>query len=82
MIIFLQFFNCDLDLFYIHQKSKIIMNNVMEYGGAFCAEHGVGLLHVAEFQHFYKENQEILMKLCKQALDPKKVFNPHKILAE
>lgn len=61
---------------------KLLVNSVMSYEGSFCAEHGVGLLHKIEFQHFYKNNQAILMRTLKKTLDTKNIFNPKKILPE
>ncbi|UQY80843.1 putative FAD-linked oxidoreductase [Candidatus Hepatincola sp. Av] len=75
--------NATIDL--KEQKAKIknlLVNSVMNYQGSFCAEHGVGLVHKEEFQHFYKNNQAILMRLLKNTLDTNNIFNPKKILSE
>ncbi|MDR0485014.1 MAG: FAD-binding oxidoreductase [Alphaproteobacteria bacterium] len=58
----------------------IIVENVMAMDGSFSSEHGVGLVHKEEFKKFYFKNQYNNLRLIKQTLDSKNIFNPHKIL--
>jgi FAD/FMN-containing dehydrogenase len=53
---------------------------VMELGGSFSAEHGIGLVKVHEMA-LYKSPVELnLMRRIKQALDPHALLNPGKVL--
>ena len=53
---------------------------VMQMGGSFSAEHGIGMLKRDDLVH-YKSDVEIdLMRQVKQTLDPNGILNPGKVL--
>ncbi len=64
-------------------KSRInadIMLMIGEYAGAITAEHGIGVLK-REFLPLSRTDNEIaLMKTIKQALDPKNILNPGRVI--
>jgi FAD/FMN-containing dehydrogenase len=64
-------------------KSRInadIMLMIGEYSGAITAEHGIGVLK-REFLPLSRTDNEIaLMKTIKQALDPKNILNPGRVI--
>lgn len=73
--------NASFDLAEIKKEIKqIILQNVIELGGSFSSEHGVGLIHKEEFKKFYFTNQYNKLKLIKNTLDKNNIFNPNKIL--
>ena len=51
-----------------------------ELGGTFSAEHGIGRYLLAEMQQYKPEVELSLMRTIKQALDPKGLFNPAKMI--
>lgn len=51
-------------------------------GGSFSAEHGIGLLKVPELRRFRGGVELELMRTIKQALDPKGIMNPGKIIGD
>jgi FAD/FMN-containing dehydrogenase len=58
----------------------LVHDTVSAMGGSISAEHGIGQLKVDELGR-YKSEQEIkLMTLVKQALDPRCLLNPGKVL--
>lgn len=69
--------NIDL-LAFKSQIKQLIVNNVMQYGGTFSAEHGIGLIHKGEYAHFYAQQRSLLM-LIKSKLDHNNYFNTNKI---
>jgi FAD/FMN-containing dehydrogenase len=64
-------------------KAKInedIMLMIGEYSGAISAEHGIGVLK-RDFLPLSRTNNEIaLMKTIKQAMDPKNILNPGRVI--
>jgi len=59
---------------------RAIYDLVAEHGGSFSAEHGVGRLKTAELERYKSAAELALMRSIKQALDPKGILNPGKIL--
>jgi FAD/FMN-containing dehydrogenase len=55
---------------------------VMELGGTFSAEHGIGQYLVAEMRQYKSEVELSLMRTIKQALDPRGLFNPAKVIPQ
>jgi len=53
---------------------------VMERGGSFSAEHGIGQFKVGELQRYGDPVALRLMRSLKQAWDPDHLMNPGKVL--
>jgi FAD/FMN-containing dehydrogenase len=49
--------------------------------GSFSAEHGIGQLKVGELARYAQPAQLAAMHAIKQALDPRGILNPGKLLA-
>ena len=60
--------------------NKIVYDVVMTFNGSISAEHGVGQLKREELQHYKSAEGLDLMRAVKQALDPKGIMNPGKVL--
>ncbi|MCI5074134.1 FAD-binding oxidoreductase [Oricola sp.] len=61
--------------------NRVIHDLVHELGGSISAEHGIGMLKIAEMAR-YKQPLEIdLMRRIKDALDPEGLMNPGKLFA-
>src|SRR5699024_4076665 len=62
------------------ELSGLVHDAVFRFGGSISAEHGIGQLK-RDWLPRYKDPVEIaLMKRIKQALDPKNILNPGKLL--
>jgi FAD/FMN-containing dehydrogenase len=59
---------------------RVIHDMVRDFGGSFSAEHGIGRLKVGELEHYASPVELDLMRAVKQALDPKGILNPGKVL--
>lgn len=60
--------------------NKILFEPLHEIGGSVSAEHGIGLIK-KPYLHYSRTSEEMAtMRLLKQALDPKHILNPGKIL--
>ncbi|HEX7852152.1 MAG TPA: FAD-binding oxidoreductase [Sphingobium sp.] len=57
-----------------------IYGTLRPYGGSVSAEHGIGTTRAPWLGHSRSETELALMRTIKQALDPKGVLNPGKIL--
>jgi FAD/FMN-containing dehydrogenase len=53
---------------------------VAKYGGSFSAEHGIGKLKLSELERYKNPVSLDVMRLIKQALDPKGIMNPGKVI--
>jgi len=53
---------------------------VRRYGGSFSAEHGIGQYKLKELQRYRTPTELDVMRLLKDALDPKGILNPGKVL--
>lgn len=61
--------------------SKIVHDAVHRFGGSISAEHGIGQLKRDWLPHYKDPVELALMHSIKQALDPKNILNPGKLLA-
>lgn len=60
--------------------SRRVHDLVTEWGGSISAEHGIGQLKREEFARLGDPVQLSLLQKVKQALDPKGIFNPGKLI--
>jgi D-lactate dehydrogenase (cytochrome) len=60
--------------------NEIVHEMAEKYGGSFSAEHGIGLLKVAEMDRFRAGVELDTMRTLKRALDPNNIMNPNKVL--
>ena len=59
---------------------RAIHDLVAALGGSFSAEHGIGRLKVAELERYAAPAELAAMRAIKQALDPRGILNPGKVL--
>lgn len=59
---------------------RAVHDLVAEFGGSFSAEHGIGRLKVGELERYAQPAELAAMRRIKQALDPKGILNPGKVL--
>jgi FAD/FMN-containing dehydrogenase len=59
---------------------SIVHALVMELGGSFSAEHGIGLLKVKEVERHKSAIELAMMYKLKRAFDPQGIMNPGKVL--
>ena len=59
---------------------ELIEELVLEFGGSFSAEHGVGLSKLPSMERRKDKEAVAAMKAIKAALDPKGILNPGKLL--
>lgn len=63
-----------------HEVESLIYQMVGECSGSITAEHGIGSVK-REFLHYCRSQEELaLMRLLKQAIDPKGILNPGKVI--
>ena len=60
---------------------RAVHDMVAAHGGSFSAEHGIGQLKVNELQRYTSAVELAMMRSIKQALDPRGIMNPGKLLA-
>lgn len=60
--------------------NRIVHDLVDALGGSFSAEHGIGQLKRAELLRYKSEVEIALMRAVKQALDPRQLMNPGRVL--
>ena len=59
---------------------RAVYDIAAEYGGSFAAEHGVGIVKLAEMERYRSPVEIDLMRRLKHLLDPNGLFNPGKVL--
>jgi glycolate oxidase len=57
-----------------------LIDAALGFGGTVTGEHGVGLLKMSGLQRELDPGNMLLQRAVKQALDPKNIFNPGKVL--
>ena len=60
--------------------NRIVHDIVADLGGSISAEHGIGRLKREELRHYKPAVAIDLMRILKQALDPKGIMNPGKVI--
>jgi FAD/FMN-containing dehydrogenase len=60
--------------------NRVVHDLVHELGGSISAEHGLGQLKREEILRYKSETEMDLMRAVKQALDPRGLMNPGKLL--
>jgi FAD/FMN-containing dehydrogenase len=58
----------------------VVHDSVMAYAGSISAEHGIGQMKRGELARYKSQVELDLMQRIKQALDPRGLFNPGKVL--
>ena len=62
--------------------SMLVHDRVRDHGGSISAEQGIGGLRTADLQRYEDPVKLALMRRIKQALDPRGLMNPGKVLGE
>lgn len=62
------------------EVQDMVHGMVMDRGGSFSAEHGIGRLKVADLERYGDPAKLAAMRAIKQALDPKGIMNPGAVL--
>ncbi|MCW5771661.1 MAG: FAD-binding oxidoreductase [Rhodospirillaceae bacterium] len=62
------------------RMQRIVHDIVMEMGGSFSAEHGIGRLKRGEMRHYRSAVELDLMRKVKAALDPDGIMNPGRVI--
>ena len=60
--------------------NTLVHDQVRRFGGSISAEHGIGSLKVDKLPHYKSPVALSLMRAIKQALDPKGIMNPGRVL--
>jgi FAD/FMN-containing dehydrogenase len=60
--------------------NRIVHDLVHELGGSISAEHGLGQLKRTEILRYKSATEMEMMRAIKQALDPRGLMNPGKVL--
>jgi FAD/FMN-containing dehydrogenase len=61
--------------------NRIVHDIIADLGGSISAEHGIGLARLAELKRYKTGTELDMMRTIKQALDPKGIMNPGKVLS-
>ena len=61
--------------------NTLVFDAVARHGGSISAEHGIGSLKAAKLPHYKSPVAMRMMRALKQALDPKGIMNPGRVLA-
>jgi len=59
---------------------EVVYSLVQQYGGTVSAEHGIGTIKRRWLGHARSPEQVALMRTLKNAMDPKGILNPGKVL--
>lgn len=62
--------------------NRIVHDIVMDMGGSFSAEHGIGQLKTGEMNRYKSAVELDMMRAIKTALDPKGLMNPGKVIGQ
>ena len=62
------------------QISSDVYDRVTAYGGSISAEHGIGQAKIAEFERLTDEVRLASLRAIKNALDPRGIMNPGKLV--
>lgn len=62
--------------------NHLVYEAVARFGGSFSAEHGIGELKVATLEAYQSPVALSMMRSIKQALDPRGMLNPGRVLAQ
>ncbi len=62
------------------EVTRAIHDLVVELGGSFSAEHGIGQLKVSELERYEDPTALALMRRIKNAIDPHNLMNPGKVI--
>ncbi len=74
----------DMAAFLQQQEARVnelVFEQVKKHDGSISAEHGIGTLKVDKLPHYKSPVALSLMRSLKQALDPKGILNPGRVLA-
>jgi FAD/FMN-containing dehydrogenase len=63
-----------------HDMNRVVHDIVARHGGSFSAEHGVGFLKREDMRRYKSAEELDVMRVLKQALDPKNILNPGRVL--
>ena len=63
------------------QVNQLVYDKVKAFGGSISAEHGIGRLKVDTLPYFKDPVAMAMMRSIKQALDPKNLMNPGRVLS-
>lgn len=66
----------------VDEVHRLTYGVATELGGTFSAEHGIGQYLLAEMRQYKSEVELSLMRSVKQALDPRGLFNPAKVIPQ
>ena len=64
----------------VEDINRTIHDEAIALGGSISAEHGIGMSKRLELMHYKSANALDIMRGIKQALDPKSIMNPGKVL--
>jgi FAD/FMN-containing dehydrogenase len=73
----------DMTAFLREQEERVntlVYDQVHRFGGSISAEHGIGELKAAKLPHYKSPVALSMMRALKQALDPKGILNPGRVL--
>jgi FAD/FMN-containing dehydrogenase len=62
------------------RMQRIVHDIVMEMGGSFSAEHGIGRLKRGEMRHYRSAVELDMMRALKATLDPENILNPGRVI--